>query len=530
MANKPVAVYNPTSGLIERLKTGDTPVDSGGNPIGGGGATAAGLAGQIQYKGVDGDLAASSYLSVQEVIYEIQPISNAFQLNINYGDTATLFTQTAKSLNVTSTGGIGFISDTGLQFGTSGDSSFTLNDDASSFDAVGTLAFSSNLDLTFNCAAGPITLSVLTAPAGTDVPGYGQFIKCGNSRGNQGSTLDIWTALFGGSSGSSQRMQAKRFTFYGNKFGVGVVTPLAAIHAIQTTEQLRLGYDASNYSSFTIGSTGALTWTGTGNGASFTLTPASGQNAAFALGGAGLFKVTNGTNDQVTIDATGSTVINEQGDPAGDFRAESDTESNMIFLDASTDTLYLGGTTNGISITKGGALTLLGTAKTEHHTQVPVMASIVSGSGFKRYGTTCVAGALANQNTDLFFIELELWTGWDGQDVYFEIDWLPDSSLSVGQTVIWNMAYRSIAEGEVVDNLGEKTLTLTYTSPTGGTLPGTVIHTRFTLAYNDATSPLTVEDHNHLMVWRNATSDTYNGDCIISNFEFIWYSNKFSRV
>lgn len=58
-------------------------------------------------------------------------------------------------------------------------------------------------------------------------------------------------------------------------------------------------------------------------------------------------------------------VVNEGGSATKDFRVESDTEANMIFVDANADTngaLYLGGTTNGVKIAKGGAVTLLGTA------------------------------------------------------------------------------------------------------------------------------------------------------------------------
>jgi hypothetical protein len=223
-------------------------------------------------------------------------------------------------------------------------------------------------------------------------------------------------------------------------------------------------------------------------------------------------------------------VLNIDGTAAGDVQAQSDTEANMLLLDASADLIYFGGTANGVSIAKGGAITLLGTNKITHHTQIPATASIVSGSAVKRYGTTCVAGMLANANTDLFFIEHEIYAGWDGTDILFEIDWLPDSSLSAGNTVIWKVKYRSVAEGEVVDNLGEQTLTETYTSPVGGTVPGLIIHTRFTMPYNDATAPLTVDDHLHIMVYRDATADSYNGDAIISNFEMLWTANKLSTV
>lgn len=46
--------------------------------------------------------------------------------------------------------------------------------------------------------------------------------------------------------------------------GIGTSTVNARLHALSTTEQLRLGYDASNYSSFTISSTGELTIDPTG--------------------------------------------------------------------------------------------------------------------------------------------------------------------------------------------------------------------------------------------------------------------------
>lgn len=47
--------------------------------------------------------------------------------------------------------------------------------------------------------------------------------------------------------------------------GVGTSTTISArLHTVSTTEQLRIGYDASNYSSLTVGSTGNLTLTTTG--------------------------------------------------------------------------------------------------------------------------------------------------------------------------------------------------------------------------------------------------------------------------
>jgi hypothetical protein len=60
--------------------------------------------------------------------------------------------------------------------------------------------------------------------------------------------------------------------------GIGTTAPSARLHGISTTEQLRLGYDASNYVSHTIGSSGALSVASTGSGGSMTFTPASGSS------------------------------------------------------------------------------------------------------------------------------------------------------------------------------------------------------------------------------------------------------------
>jgi hypothetical protein len=46
--------------------------------------------------------------------------------------------------------------------------------------------------------------------------------------------------------------------------GIGTSTPTGKLNIISTTEQLRLGYDASNYNSFTVGSTGNLKILATG--------------------------------------------------------------------------------------------------------------------------------------------------------------------------------------------------------------------------------------------------------------------------
>jgi len=66
--------------------------------------------------------------------------------------------------------------------------------------------------------------------------------------------------------------------------GVNNASPAARVHALSTTEQLRLGYDVSNYASFTVAAAGGLTIATVGD---MTLTPAAtltltdGKNLAF---------------------------------------------------------------------------------------------------------------------------------------------------------------------------------------------------------------------------------------------------------
>lgn len=61
--------------------------------------------------------------------------------------------------------------------------------------------------------------------------------------------------------------------------GIGTLTPAAKIHGISTTEQLRLGYDASNYHSVTVGSGGVVTHNATGGQYNF-----RGVNSVAATG------------------------------------------------------------------------------------------------------------------------------------------------------------------------------------------------------------------------------------------------------
>jgi len=75
----------------------------------------------------------------------------------------------------------------------------------------------------------------------------------------------IGTNILGVSTASTER---QRWDASGNTV-IGGTTASARLHAISTTEQLRIGYDASNYYSTTVGISGGVTFNAVGTGAAF---------------------------------------------------------------------------------------------------------------------------------------------------------------------------------------------------------------------------------------------------------------------
>lgn len=111
-----------------------------------------------------------------------------------------------------------------------------------------------------NLLLGYQTSDALTTGSNNIAIGYDIDLPS-NTGSNQ---LTIGNLIFGDNTSTGTTIST------GN-IGMGIATSLGAkLHIVKTTEQLRVGYDPSNYYSTTVGSTGGVTFDAVGAGAGFT--------------------------------------------------------------------------------------------------------------------------------------------------------------------------------------------------------------------------------------------------------------------
>uniref|UniRef100_A0A6M3JB87 Putative structural protein n=1 Tax=viral metagenome TaxID=1070528 RepID=A0A6M3JB87_9ZZZZ len=84
-------------------------------------------------------------------------------------------------------------------------------------------------------------------------------------------TGGVFNISIGSASGDDFTVDTDKFVVEGDtgNVGIGTTGPSARLHSLATTEQLRLGYDASFYNSFTVNSTGQLSIASVGGVSSF---------------------------------------------------------------------------------------------------------------------------------------------------------------------------------------------------------------------------------------------------------------------
>lgn len=138
------------------------------------------------------------------------------------------------------------------------------NSDSDKFKISGSTSLGTSDYLTIT-TAGDVGIGTASPNYKLEVVGAtGLAVRNGSADGfsfQQSNTNSwTWSGLTGGS----------YFNIQNASVGIGTTTPSAFLHVIGTTEQLRIGYDASNYYKTTVGSTGGVTFDAVGSGAGFT--------------------------------------------------------------------------------------------------------------------------------------------------------------------------------------------------------------------------------------------------------------------
>lgn len=165
--------------------------------------------------------------------------------------------------------------------------------------------------------------------------------------------------------------------------GMGTVSPSARLHIIKTTEQLRLGYDASNYLSITTGSAGSTTLALTGTSPTFTFSQATTFSSDLTINGN--TTVGNTGTDTVTFNAaawtfpaaTTHTITKTSTASTAEVilkcTVSDDTSSYFQVLNGSATDAIFTPTFEGVQSATGSALSFFGTGTTDSGTSPLVL-------------------------------------------------------------------------------------------------------------------------------------------------------------
>lgn len=195
---------------------------------------------------------------------------------------------------------------------------------------------------------------------------------------------------------------------------------------------------------------------------------------------------------------------------------------------AQDGSIQIGPASGYVNISKtDGDLTLTGTAKYERHIQIPAKADGTVANQPTPVDFFTVGGLqFATVGAKYSYCQFEIPDDWDGGDIYFEIDWFPDSGEMSGTAAVeWTVEYRAVAEGELI-NAGTS-VTLSSVDNADYAQYQTK-HARVTMAYNNANQPLTAQDHVFVKISRNtATANDFGGSVTVSGYEVIYTSKGF---
>lgn len=244
-------------------------------------------------------------------------------------------------------------------------------------------------------------------------------------------------------------------------------------------------------------------------------------------GTAGTVTVTDNGDGTLTLDlddplSVASLIVNEDGTATGDLRAESDTEPNMLFLDASADTLYLGGTTNGVQVAAGGMLTLHGSATVYEDVRLePITRSTgVNAAVFSQWftdGSTSRGvylytfdNAVTNSQKEVHFT-IQMPHAWAQTPIHLHVHWIA-ATTAASSKVRWGLEYTWAEPGAVFGNT-----TLVYADTDIYAATGVTAHAHTITEFADLTPTATQDGFSSILIcrlWRDSgnAADTYTGD------------------
>ena len=166
----------------------------------------------------------------------------------------------------------------------------------------------------------------------------------------------------------------------------------------------------------------------------------------------------------------------------------------------------------------------------DYHRSIDINASAAAVGGTAPQGTITGTfyGLAFDADAEVAYFEVEVPEDWDGSsDMALKIYWHPEDGDAPAdtETVKWDATYRSIDEGEAVDNGTAVDITGTYTQSGAGT-DKELIETEITIDYDDTDQPLAVGDLIGFVFNRDVTTDTYSGDGIVLRWEVDYTSNS----
>lgn len=118
------------------------------------------------------------------------------------------------------------------------------------------------------------------------------------------------------------------------------------------------------------------------------------------------------------------------------------------------------------------------------------------------------------------------WTGLG--DFTLDIDWHPEDGDQIqnGETVKWDISWRSIEYGEAIDNGTVATGTVTYTEAGSPGIDKEYIDSEITIPFTGGNQPLEAGDNMMILFDRDVSGDSYSGDAIVCQWYFVYSANK----